>query len=619
MSIFHKNTRFAKIHIILLIISLFFFIFILSLIDQSLTKGNNKVSLQASSSKRALRGDIISSDGYVLATSRKFYKIQVNAQNIPQTIKINQKNKSVNKPVKNRDFFANLYSIYTNTSKEEVLEKLNSTNSNVVLSRDINDKVALDLEKLSRDLYVRGVFHFATKEVKGKSISFLHRMDVDESSDYRVYPSDDILSPILGYTSNNSDKNFIIRVGKKGLEEYYNGDLNKKINGYKKGKRDIANTVILDGYSKRQNKINGDNLEVSINSRLQKGLESILDKQNEIFKSNEIIAAIMVPKSGEILAIATTNRANPNKIMQKQIAYLDPQATEYAFDPGSVVKPFVYAIALEHKVITPHEIFNTYNGIYKIKGVKKPIRDEHKEAFMSARNIIVESSNIGISQISMKLTSEQFLEGFKKFHFGLKTGIDLYHEQTGFLKEVRLLNFEAHRMPMSYGYGMSANFMQLLSAFNVFSNDGIYVAPKIGKYIINSKGDRLVLKSIAPQVLLSQKTNDEVVNTLVQTVEKGTGRSARLDGFQIGGKTGTGEIHRGKRILPFYNSSFFGFVNSMGKKYTIGVLYKKVPREGRKYFASQNATPTFKLIVQLLQSEGYIKKDDNISLKEDKK
>jgi cell division protein FtsI (penicillin-binding protein 3) len=319
-----------------------------------------------------------------------------------------------------------------------------------------------------------------------------------------------------------------------------------------------------------------------------------------------------------LLSLASTERYDPSHIQQKDIPALVPKFTEYPYEAGSVLKPISLAIALDHHVVTPNSVFNTYNGRLQI-GKRHWITDDEKFDSLTATDIIVHSSNVGISQISWKLTGKEFRKGLLDFGIAKPSGIDLSRDLPGQLKSAHILEHPLHRANSSYGYGMLVTFAQLFKAYSAFNNDGIAVTPRIVNYLEDAKGRHYILEPKYGNVqAISKKSANEIHSILKEVVKRGTGVKAQYPGLEIGGKTGTAHIAKHGRYVHEYHSSFYGFANDdHGHKYTIGVLVIRA-KKYHKYFASQSAVPTFKNLTRILVDQGYLKVNQKEILKNTK-
>ncbi len=535
----------------------------------------------------ALRGSIISKDGFNVARSKKLYKAMIDTRNIDPDKK---------------ELFLKLYSLYSGEKIKKIRKSINSYFGTVVLSYKIDAISAQHLRELAKKLYRLGVF--IPYEDKKGGITFTHGLDIVESGEYRVYNYKDTLTPVIGYV-RKYEKNRITKIyGVKGLEKRYNDILNPVQDGVIKGSKDAVGSIILNGYSKIITRIDGSNLHLNISLKLQKIVENILDNAKEELQAREIIACVMESKTGKILMLASSNRYNPSFIKKSQYSNLNVTAIERSYEPGSVMKPVIFSLLLEENKVNPYDLVRIYGGKYKIG--KKTIRDSHKFEWLSAEDVIVHSSNVGIAQLAQKLNYVDYYNGLKKFGFSKHSGIDLPYEHTGVIPRVYKLKSEIYKAVTAYGYGMRANFIQLLKAYNVFNNNGREVAPRIAEYYIDAYGQKYSLLAKTYKQIIPVDIAKRMQKILIKTVEKGTGEATKIPGLIIGGKTGTAHIAKNGKYTNLYNSSFFGFANDVNHRYTIGVLVRE-PLKKYYYYASLTAVPVFKKIVEEMIEEGYLK------------
>ncbi len=534
----------------------------------------------------ALRGSIISKEGYSIASSKKLYKAVIDTRNI--------------NPDK-KELFLKLYSLYSGESIKKIRKSINSYFGTVVLSYKIDAIAARHLRELAKKLYRLGVF--ISYEDKKRGITFIHGLDIVESGEYRVYNYKDILTPVVGYV-RKYEKNRITKVyGVKGLEKKYNDILNPVQDGIIKGSKDVVGNIILNGYSTITTRIDGSNLHLNISLKLQKIVENMLDSFKKELKAKEIIACVMESKSGKILMLATSNRYNPSHIKRSQYPNLNVKAIEFSYEPGSVIKPIVFSLLLEEHKVNPYDLVRIYGGRYKIG--KKIIRDSHKFDWLSAEDVIVHSSNVGISQLAQKLNYVDYYNGLKKFGFSKPSGIDLPYEHTGIIPRIYKLKSEIYKAVTAYGYGIRANFIQLLKAYNVFNNNGKEIAPRIVEYYQDAFGEKHFVLDKTYKQIIPIDVAKRMQKILIKTVEKGTGEATKIPGLTIGGKTGTAHIAKNGKYTNLYNSSFFGFADDKNHSYTIGVLVRE-PTKRYYYYASLTAVPVFKKIVEEMIEEGYL-------------
>lgn len=573
---------------------------------------NDNRSLPTLSSEKtelAVRGNIISEDGFNLVSSQKVYKAAIDTRFL--------------NPDK-KELFALLFSVYSGIEYKDVIKKLKEVEKKpgfVVLSYNIDSREAKNLKELDIKLNQLGVFN----PRKGGSSSIIRRLEISESGEKRKFSYDDTLTPVLGYNKKVEDKNGKTRVnGVKGLENSYDNRLNETKDGILRGYRDVISYTYFDKNSLMEHRKDGFSLNLNIPLKLQKNNESTLDIHKKRTHADEILLTIMESRTGKIISMASSNRFNPENIKQSDIPFLNVNTIEYQFEPGSVVKPMSISLALDKGVLKTTDTFPAYNqnstrGVYQLG--RYSIRDDHvfPKGNLSVDDIMIFSSNIGTLLIAQRLSGPEFFEGMQKFGFTRKTGIDLPYEKKGVMPKLWQFSIgdkqkkdNVYKATVSFGQGMTSTFIQLIRAYSVFNNDGAMVTPQIVSYLTRGQDKYISPYFREPEQVISKKTADEMKRMLIKTVEKGTGRSARIEGLEIGGKTGTAQIAGGTGYLKKYISSFIGFANDeSGKSYTIGVTVINPNPIRPHYYASQSAVPVFKEVIQNLIKLNYLtpKKD----------
>ncbi len=578
-----NDNKKIKIAIIFFIQSLLFLVLI-GTIFNIFSKSSDLPKLKTSERDKAIRGDILSKNHYTIATSKKLYTAQVDTRCIdPDKL----------------DLFVKLFSIFSKLDPFYIREKLQSNFGFVNISTTLDSKSARYLSQLRYNLARYGVFRKYTDEKSGRSIN--HGLSIFETGEYRIYPLKDTLSPYIGFMQKEHKGNYQSIRGKYGLEKYYDEQLEGIQSTYIEGRRDVRGNIILDQNSEAKNRIDGYDIITSIYLKLQKRVEKILDEQIKVFKAKEIIACVMDSSSANIVALASSRRYDPNKITVADVPNTSISAVRYIFEPGSVMKAITFALLLQENAIRPLDIINVENGRYRLGN--KIITDEHKYDYLSAENIIVHSSNVGMAKLSTLLDTITFFKGLRKFGFSRKSGIDLSYELSGSIPNIHQFKNSIFKATASYGYGMKVNFFQLLKAFNAFNNDGKILRPTIGEYFNpHTRTIRRIYRKRATAVI-DKEVAETMHKILVKTVNEGTGKGAYTPGLDIGGKTGTAQIAVKGVYEEIYNSSFFGFANDEQNRYTIGVTVIEPDPKLKKYFASQNAVVVFKKIVDAMVEE----------------
>ncbi len=578
-----NQNKSKKIFLLYSLIALGFVIF-LSVMLSTILKPRHMPSLYAKESSKAQRGSIVSADGFHVATTKKLYKAMVN------TLYIDPQKK---------DLFIQLFSIYSGMKAEEVTKKINHKKGTVVLSYNIEEKEAQYLKKLAYEL--RRYKVFIERKDPRTGLKRVHGLNILESGESRIYPYGNLLTPIIGYPHKVEENGYTHISGVKGLEKRFNQELSARVNGLSRGFRDVNGYIILNKKSFTKTKVDGLDIKLTIPISLQIKMEKMCSQMQEKLEAKEVIIAIMNSKNGKVLTMASSNRFLPKAIKRSDYPYLNSSMIEYSYEPGSVMKTITFSILLDKGLVNPYDLVNTHNGRFKIG--RKVITDEHRYDWLSAENIIVHSSNIGIAQLAQKLSGSEFYNGLKAFGFGKKSTRDLIYEKRGSIPSAIRLENEIYKATSAYGYGMRVNLMQLLRAYSAFSNNGKIVNPKIVDAFVDEFKQEIPIENEEQTQVIKSSTALRVKKILAKTVKEGTGKKAKTDGLYIGGKTGTAHMVEKGKYINKYNTSFVGFVDDKTHKYTMGVVVRE-PKSSQ--FASQTAVPVFKNAIEIMIEEDYL-------------
>ena len=583
-----QNSSQSKVYVVFLLIVLGIFIFLTVIFYRSSIE-RRLPKLQSSDYTSAMRGSILSQDGFSLASSQKLFKAMVDTRNIDPNKK---------------ELFIKLYTLYSGDDPKKI-RKILAKKGLVTLSYEIDAKGAAYLKELARKLYRNKVF-IAYQDPKTGIVS-TQGMSIIESGERRIYMASDALTPAIGYIKKIEIDGITKVEGVKGIEKVYDNLLSSTQDELTKGPRDLANTIILSKDAELSRRIDGYNVVLNIPLKLQKILEKMaVAKMNELI-AKEVIIGVMEAKSGAIISLVSTSRYNPSSITKKDYQSLNSTASEYAYEMGSVMKPFIFALLLKAGKIDPLEIINVYGGKYKLG--KRTITDSHKNDTLSAQDVIVESSNVGMIQIVDRLSEFELYNGLLEFGFSQKSGIDLSYEQVGNIPSISKLKNKVYKSTLSYGYGVQATFIQLLSAYNAITNDGVMVTPRIASHLEKDSKTYKYKEQEFTQIL-SKAQAQKMKDILIKVVESpnGTAKRTQIPGLIIGGKTGTAHIATsGGYSDKRYNANFFGFVrDAKGKEYTIGVLVREPMKPYPYYYASWSALPIFRSTIELMVENGYL-------------
>lgn len=440
------------------------------------------------------------------------------------------------------------------------------------LSKISNDKVYIP--PLIKDLDVATAQRIAEKRFAGV---FLKPVLV------RVYPDADGIAPqILGFVGADGE-------GKYGIEAAHDQEL-RGLSGDEKAKRDSLGRLIdvLGGKEPE----NGRDVVLTIDYNLQYTVETKLKEAIEKYQADAGSIVVMEPKSGAILAIAGNPKYDPNNFSTlpaaEQYKFLTP-AISNVYEPGSVMKPITMAMALDIGVVTPETTHNA-GGAVTVSGYE--IRNAENKVYgnETISQILENSDNVQMVWISSLIGPEKEREYFDKFGFGHPSEIDLIGEQGGNLRPAKEWR-ELLRSTAAFGQGISVSVLQMASAYAVIANGGLNVTPHLAQKYVADGNDKLIDYPKGNQVV-KPETAAQIRQMLVNVVELGHGKRARVEGIKVGGKTGTAQVPdpSGGYYEDRHIGTFAGMFPADDPKF---VMVVRLDSPKTVKFAESSAAPTF--------------------------
>ncbi len=403
----------------------------------------------------------------------------------------------------------------------------------------------------------------------------------------RFYPNKTLASQALGFTGLDG-------YGLEGIEFSYDRYL-RGTNSNQMVYKDALGKV----FSEQQAAAGlnyGNNIILTIDRAIQYIAESALEETVKEFSARSGMAIVMEPSTGAILAMAHVPLFNPNAYTEFNKTLWRNRAITDPFEPGSTMKIFSAAAAIETGNIKAHDIFFCENGAYKIG--RNVVHDIKKHGWLSLQQIIKYSSNIGAVKVSEKLGRKRLYTMYRKFGFGSRTGIDSPGESAGSLTPYKRWT-TIDTGAISFGYGVSVSALQLVTAASVIANDGLLMKPFFVQAITNQNHEPL--KQFQPQTVrrvVSARTA-HTVRAIMKTVitEGGTGVNAALEGYTVCGKTGTARKldESGSYSKSNYIASFVGFTPADKPKLAIVVI---IDEPQGKYYGGTVAAPVFRRIAR---------------------
>jgi cell division protein FtsI/penicillin-binding protein 2 len=305
----------------------------------------------------------------------------------------------------------------------------------------------------------------------------------------------------------------------------------------------------------------------------------------------------MDPYSGEIYAMANVPQFNPNNFNAFPEETWKNNAVVSSYEPGSIFKPIVAAAAIDMGIARPDEKFFCENGSFKVGKNKIGEAENHKFGFLTMKEIIAKSSNIGVIKIAQKLGKNSFYEYIQKFGFGEKSGVRLPGVSSGLLRK-RGSWTDYSLASISFGHEIAVTPLQMVAALSAIANGGTLMEPHITKALMR---DGKIVKQIKPKKIrrvISKKTSQQMMEILKFVVKNGTGKNAAVEGFDVAGKTGTAQkfITRTKSYSKTeFVSSFIGYAPADAPRLVILVM---IDNPKGVHWGSVVAAPVFREIAK---------------------
>lgn len=402
----------------------------------------------------------------------------------------------------------------------------------------------------------------------------------------RYYPNRELGANVLGWVNLDGK-------GVAGIEHAYEsligGRAGRKVQLHDRKARALAVDIT-------QPATVGANLQLTIDSTLQYAVERELAAAVEASDAEGGVVVVLEPETGDILAMASAPTFNPNvlRISKEEADARRNRAVQDTFEYGSVVKVATATAALEERLFRFDDVFDVSRGSIQI-GNRPPIRDVHTYPSLSFLDVIVKSSNVGIIKVGLRLGPDRMDRYFRQFGFGTALSRDFPAERSGNVWPRNKLTDSAIAS-MSMGYQIGITPLQMAAAINSVANGGELIEPRVVKSITQN-GERTDVVKRVIQRTMSRDTADKLRQMMEAVVDRGTAKSARIDGYAIAAKTGTAaRVVNGRYSKSLYNASTGGFVPSRNPVATILVTIDS-PRKGG-YYGGVIAAPVFKRIAE---------------------
>jgi cell division protein FtsI (penicillin-binding protein 3) len=396
----------------------------------------------------------------------------------------------------------------------------------------------------------------------------------------RFNPSGDLAAALLGSVGYDND-------GLSGVEQAYEDQLSGEP-GHLVVERDPEGRTIPAGRHQIDPARPGDDLILTIDRSLQWEVERILSQQISAVGAKGGIVIVSNPETGEILAMANQETDPATGVVHNST---NDRAVTANYEPGSVNKVITLAAALEEGLVSPEQVVQVPSSL---QVADHTYQDSHP-GNLTVTDILAKSSNVGTIKIAQLLGEERLDEYLRRFGFGRDTGLGLPHEENGQVPPVDdWSGTSIGSIPL--GQGISVTAMQMLFAYNVIANDGVYVPPALVAATRDSEGERHDAPPGASRRVVSPTTAEQMRAMLAEVIDHGTGTAAAIDGYDAAGKTGTARKPQDNGSYKdaagnyHYISTFAGFLPADDPKLSVIVV---IDEPTTSPYAATVAAPAF--------------------------
>ncbi|HEZ4935310.1 TPA: penicillin-binding protein 2 [Neisseria meningitidis] len=485
----------------------------------------------------ATRGTVSDRNGAVLALSaptESLYAVPKDMEEMPTAAQLEHLSELIDVPV------------------DVLRSKLDQKNKSFIwIKRQLDHKLAEEVEAL-------GLKHFAfQKELK------------------RHYPMGNLFAHVIGFTDIDGK-------GQEGLELSLEDSLHAG-EGAEVVLRDREGNIV-DSLDSPRNKApqNGKDIILSLDQRIQTLAYEELNKAVEYHQAKAGTVVVLDARTGEILALANTPAYDPNRPGRADSEQRRNRAVTDMIEPGSAMKPFTIAKALDSGKVDATDTFNTLP--YKIGPAT--VQDTHVYPTLDVRGIMQKSSNVGTSKLSAMFTPKEMYDFYHDLGVGVRMHSGFPGETAGLLRSWRRWQ-KIEQATMSFGYGLQLSLLQLARAYTVLTHDGELLPVSFEKQAVAPKGKRVIKASTA------KKVRELMVSV---TEPGGTGTAGAVDGFDVGAKTGTArKLVNGRYVDNKHVATFIGFAPAKNPRVIVAVTIDEPTANG--YYGGVVVGPVFKQVM----------------------
>lgn len=505
------------------------------------------------------RRSIIDANGTVVATDKLIYELYVHRIILSEEVTV---------------VAQKLAQALPDQEVNNLIQLINSQDTGTLISRNINEDQAENI----RSLKIGGV---------------------DLQRRYsRFYPQDGLAADIIGYVD-------LDHLGQAGLEysqrnllerDIENPEVRSMIQVSRDGKGAIIPATLPEGVGE----LDELSLKLTLDLRLQRAVRDRLKEQIDAYKAKKGAVIVLDAQTGGIVALACEPTYNPNRYSLYDFALFKNWSVTDSYEPGSTFKPINVAIALDEGVITP---YSTVSDPAQVVIDGWPIANASRTGLgsVSLTRAMDVSSNTAMIDVMKRMGRERYYQRLQELGLNTITGVDLPFEAAGYLKSKEVFTARDIEMAVaSFGQGLSLTPIKLVQLNAAIANGGKLITPHVVEGLVNAQGELEFTPELKTKRIFKESSAQAVVKMMESVVANGTGRVAHVDGYYVGGKTGTAQKHDGRgRYSPTARiTSFVGIFPTDEPRYVILAVIDEP--QGENIFGSTVTGPVVKDVIESL-------------------
>ncbi|MBU1180200.1 penicillin-binding protein 2 [Patescibacteria group bacterium] len=482
-----------------------------------------------------------------------------------------------------------LYPVATNKITYLVYAEPSKIQNKVMAAKVLADNLELDEAELKKTLYkddpYEPVAHYVSKEIMERIKAYGIKGVGFEEEVKRFYPEKGFGGHILGFVGFDTNK----QSGRYGLEGYFDEQLSGQ-SGYLKGEKDALGRLIPWGDQALEEAVDGTDFVLTVERGIQFFVCNKIKEAVKKYEASFGVVIVMEPNTGKVLAMCSSPDFDPNFYnKEKDQSIFNNPAIFNQYEPGSVFKPITMAAAIDAKLVSPESTYIDEGEVY-IEPHTIKNSDLKRYGVQTMTEVLEKSLNTGVVHVVKLLGPKKFREYVNDFGFGNLTDIGLDKEAVGDISSLKKRG-EIWSATASYGQGISVTPLQMLNAFNVLANGGKLMRPYIVEKII---GPGSIAQETSPKTIrqvISSRTSVLLRGMLASVVENGHAKLAAVNGYYVGGKTGTAQVSEGGEYAKEKKiATFAGFAPVDNPRFSVLI---RLDNPQAVEWASDSAAPIF--------------------------